>query len=383
MGTTPIFGVRSRVARGLLRIAVSLVVAFQTLTHLGPLSDGKRVLALGLLAGVVGLWTTVTTRRCGDLIDQLALLSIIGLGAALSLLGPNAGQVYPASYAALFVAPFYYGMPEGAVPAVAGIAAVTFSTMFVGNVDVVGGVGNGAGAAFFAAAALFWGRVLRTSQQNAALVEELQLSREAEQRNAVVAERGRLARELHDVLAHTLSSLSLHLESTRVLAVSRDVDDDIVERIDRGVALARTGLEEARDAVDTLRDAALPGSGRLADLVEAFGRTSGISCRLEERGKPLELTPEAQVALYRSAQEALTNVAKHAAATSVDVCLSWYDDAVTLRVLDDGLGAGLVSALAGGGNGLRGMRERAELAGGELHAGPADTGFVVELKLPA
>ena len=150
MGTTPIFGVRSRVARGLLRNAVSLVVAFQTLTHLGPLSDGKRVLALGLLAGVVGLWTTVTTRRCGDLIDQLALLSIIGLGAALSLLGPNAGQVYPASYAALFVAPFYYGMPEGAVPAVAGIAAVTFSTMFVGNVDVVGGVGNGAGAAFFA-----------------------------------------------------------------------------------------------------------------------------------------------------------------------------------------------------------------------------------------
>jgi signal transduction histidine kinase len=87
--------------------------------------------------------------------------------------------------------------------------------------------------------------------------------------------------------------------------------------------------------------------------------------------------------LYRSAQEALTNVAKHAEATNVDVCLSWYDDAVTLRVIDDGLGAGPTSALAGGGNGLRGMRERAELAGGELSAGPADIGFVVELKLPA
>jgi signal transduction histidine kinase len=378
-----VFGVRSPLVRELLQNGVSLIIALQTLSHLGPLSEVNRVLAIGLTVGVIGLWTMIVRRRQGDLVDQLALLTVVGFGAWLNVLMPDAGQVYPAAYATLFVAPFFYGMPEAAVPATAAVAAVTFSTMFVGHLDIAAGLGNGAGAAFFGVAAMFWGRVLRTSQQNAALVEELQLSREAEQRNAVVAERGRLARELHDVLAHTLSSLSLHLESTRVLAVSRDVDDDIIQRIDRGVALARTGLEEARDAVGTLRDAALPGPGRLADLVEVFSRTSGISCRLEERGEPLELAPDAQVALYRSAQEALTNVAKHAEATSVDVCLSWYDGAVTLRVVDNGLGAGLVSALAGGGNGLRGMRERAELAGGELRAGPADTGFVVELKLPA
>jgi signal transduction histidine kinase len=380
---SPVFGVRSPLARELLQHGISLIIVLQTATHLGPLSEETRVLAIGLTVALIGLWTMIVRRRQGDVVDQLALLALVGFGSWLNVLMPNAGQVYPAAYATLFVAPFFYGMPEATVPATVAVAAVTFSTMFVGHLNVVAGLGNGAGAAFFGAAAMFWGRVLRTSQQNAALLEELQHSREAEQRNAVVAERGRLARELHDVLAHTLSSLSLHLESTRVLAVSRDVDDDVVERIDRGVALARTGLEEARDAVDTLRDAALPGCGRLADLVEAFGRTSGISCRLEERGEPLELAPEAQVALYRSAQEALTNVAKHAEATRVDVCLSWYDDAVTLRVVDNGLGAGLVSALAGGGNGLRGMRERAELVGGELHAGPADTGFVVELKLPA
>jgi signal transduction histidine kinase len=378
-----VFGARSPVLRELLRNGVSLIIALQTLSHLGPLSDSTRVLAIGLTVAVIALWTMIVHRRQGDVVDQLALLAVVGFGSWLNVLMPDAGQVYPAAYATLFVAPFFYGMPEAAAPATAAVAAVTFSTMFVGHLDIAAGIGNGAGAAFFGVAAMFWGRVLRTSQQNAALVEELQLSREAEQRNAVVAERGRLARELHDVLAHTLSSLSLHLESTRVLAVSRDVDDDIVERIDRGVGLARTGLEEARDAVDTLRDGALPGRGRLADLVEAFGRTSGISCRLEERGEPLELAPDAQVALYRSAQEALTNVAKHAEATSVDVCLSWYDDAVTLRVVDNGLGAGLVSALAGGGNGLRGMRERAQLAGGELSAGPAEGGFIVELKLPA
>jgi signal transduction histidine kinase len=378
-----ILGVRSRYLRHLLQNGVSLIIALQTLSHLSGLPDRNRILAVSLTVGLIAAWSIVPQRRQGDRLDQLALLVVVGLGSWLSVLTPDAGQVYPASYATLFVAPFFYGMPEGAVPATAAVAAVTFSTMFVGHLDVAAGLGNGAGAAFFGVAAMFWGRVLRTSQQNAALVEELQHSREAEQRNAVVAERGRLARELHDVLAHTLSSLSLHLESTRVLAVSRGVDHDLVERIDRGVALARTGLEEARDAVGTLRDAVLPGPGRLADLVEAFGRTSGISCRLEERGEPLELAPDAQVALYRSAQEALTNVAKHAEATNVDVCLSWYDDAVTLRVIDDGLGAGPTSALAGGGNGLRGMRERAELAGGELSAGPADIGFVVELKLPA
>jgi signal transduction histidine kinase len=347
------------------------------------MSGSTRVLAIALTVALIGLWTMITQRRQGDLVDQLALLAVVGLGSWLNVLSPDAGQVYPAAYATLFVAPFFYGVTAAAVPATAAVAAVTFSTMFVGHLDVAAGLGNGAGAAFFGVAALFWGRVLRTSEQNAALVEELQLSRDSEQRNAVVAERARLARELHDVLAHTLSSLSLHLESTRVLAVSRHVDDDIVERIDRGVSLARTGLEEARDAVGTLRDAELPGPGQLATLVADFGRTSGIRCRMEERGERLALAPDAQVALYRSAQEALTNVAKHAEATTVDVCLSWYDDAVTLRVVDDGLGAGLASSLAGGGNGLRGMRERAELAGGALSAGPAGTGFVVELRLPA
>jgi signal transduction histidine kinase len=381
---SPIFGVKSRLVARVLQHGVSWIVALQTLSHLGPLSDARRIVAVAMLAGVVGLWTVVLSRRRGDLVDQLALLGVIGLGAALTVLSPDAGQVYPVSYGALFVAPFFYGMPDGALPSVAGVAAVTFSTMFVGSgADVAAGLGNGAGAAFFGVAAMFWGRVLRTSQRNAELVEQLQASQTAERLGAVVAERARLARELHDVLAHTLSSLSLHLESTRVLAVSRGVDADVVERIDRGVALARTGLVEARDAVGTLRDAALPGPGQLADLIADFGRTSGINCRLEERGEPVALAPDAQVALYRSAQEALTNVAKHAKASSVAVCLSWQQDAVTLRVADDGRASGRAGGLAGGGNGLRGMRERAELAGGALHAGPQESGFVVELRLPA
>jgi signal transduction histidine kinase len=199
----------------------------------------------------------------------------------------------------------------------------------------------------------------------------------------VVAERARLARELHDVLAHTLSSLALHLESTRVLAKSRDVDPEVQSRIERAVALARDGLEEARDAVGTLRDDALPGAERLPSLVADFERLTGVDTRFEQVGTPSPLTPEASVALFRSAQEALTNIGKHAHPSRVDVRLEWDGGLVTLKVIDDGGGPDGVSTLPGGGNGLRGMRERAELAGGHLDAGPAGQGFAVELRLPA
>jgi len=364
------------------RHAVTLITLVQTLSGLHSLSNGKRVLAVALEVGLGVCWTLVTERRKGNVYDVIALTAIVGFGAWLGILTGN-GQVYVASYAALFVAPFWYGLPEGLIPAASGVAAVTFSTIFVGKVDVSGGIGNGVGAVFFGIAAWFWGRVLRSSQRNAQLVDELQESRDAEQRGAVVAERARLARELHDVLAHTLSSLSLHLESTRVLAKSRDVDPEVLARIERAVSLARDGLVEARDAVGTLRDDALPGPERLPSLVADFERATGVECRFEQVGAPAALTPEASVALFRSAQEALTNISKHAHATRVDVRLEWDDGQVTLRVIDDGGGTNRAATLPGGGNGLRGMRERAELVGGNVDAGPTSRGFAVELRLPA
>jgi signal transduction histidine kinase len=365
-----------------VRQAVTVIALVQTLAGLGPLSTSARVLALALV-GLLGLaWSIVTTRRRGDALDVVALVVTVGIGAWLHVLTGN-GQVFVVGYSVLFVAPFWYGLPAGLLPAASGVAAVTLSTMFVGNTDIAGGIGNGLGVAFFGLAALFWGRVLRSSQRNAVLVDQLQESRDAEQRSAVVAERARLARELHDVLAHTLSSLSLHLESTRVLAKSRDVDAEVLSRIERAVALARSGLEEARDAVGTLRDDALPGPERLPSLIADFGRSTGVECRFEQVGEPVALAPEASVALFRGAQEALTNVGKHAAATRVDVRLEWDADRVTLRVIDDGHGMNGASALTGGGNGLRGMRERAELVGGQLDAGPTSRGFAVELRLPA
>lgn len=365
-----------------LRHSVTVITLVQSLSGLGPLSMRGRLLDLGLQLVLSVSWTTVALRRRSDPLDLLSLTLAVGAAAGLAVLTGN-GQVYVAGYAALFVAPFWYGMPTGLIPATSGIAAVTFATMFVGKTDVSGGIGNGTGAFFFGVAAWFWGRVMRSSEHNERLIAELRDSREAEQRSAIVAERARLARELHDVLAHTLSSLSLHLESTRVLAKSHEVDPEVQSRIERAVALARSGLEEARDAVGTLRDDALPGPERLPSLIAGFEHSTGVDCRFEEVGTPVPLTPEASVALFRSAQEALTNVGKHSKASRVDVRIEWDGDVVTLRVIDDGGGCVKPSALPGGGNGLRGMRERAELAGGELAAGPTSRGFVVEVRLPA
>ncbi|HEX3705459.1 MAG TPA: sensor histidine kinase [Mycobacteriales bacterium] len=366
-------------ARVVLRNLLSVIVVAQTLTGLGGLSTTKVVSSLGLMAVAVACTGSFTYRRRGDWRDVLAMCVLVGAGAGLNVFTGHA-QVYLCGYTAVFVSMFWYGMPRGLLPAGLGVVALGLSTAYVGRYDPLGGLGQAAGAIGLGLAMAFRRRVVRATYRNRELSDELRDSREAEQRNAIAAERARLGRELHDVLAHTLSSLSLHLESTRVLAKSRKVDAEVMARLDRAVSLARTGLEEARDAVGTLRDDALPGPTRLPQLVADFGRDSGIEAKFSETGTPGPLDPEARVALFRAAQEALTNVAKHAAASRVDVTLAWDEATVVLRVTDDGRGA--AAAPPGGGNGLRGMRERAELAGGHVDAGAQADGYVVEVRLP-
>jgi signal transduction histidine kinase len=366
-------------ARIVLRNTLSIVLLVQTLTGLDGLDTRTLLGTLGLLVVAVGGAVTFTHRRQGDLVDHIAMILVIAAGAGLHVFTGH-GQVFIAGYSAVFVSMYWYGLPWGLVPAGLGVVAVGLATAYVGRHDPIGGLGQAAGAVGLGAAMAYRRRVLRENYRNRELSHELRDSREAEQRNALAAERARLARELHDVLAHTLSSLSLHLESTRMLALSRNVESEVMERIDRAVSLARTGLEEARSAVGTLRDDALPGPTRLPQLVDDFGRDSGVAASFVETGTPQPLGPEARVALFRAAQEALTNVAKHAAARTVTVTVEWLDAEVVLRVDDDGRGS--AGPASDGGNGLRGMRERAELAGGRLTAGPGVAGYRVELRLP-
>jgi signal transduction histidine kinase len=219
------------------------------------------------------------------------------------------------------------------------------------------------------------------------LVRELEASRAAEAEAAAAAERGRLAREMHDVLAHSLSALALQLETTRLLARERGADPDITSALDHAHRQAAAGLDEARRAISALRGDELPGPDRLGDLAAAFEEHSGVPVQLRVTGTPHDLPADARLAIYRTAQEALTNVRRHAAPHHVSMRLEQEPAGTRLVVEDVGrpgvpVGVG-VDAVSGSGYGLTGMRERAELLGGRLAAGPTSAGFRVELWLPA
>ena len=221
------------------------------------------------------------------------------------------------------------------------------------------------------------------------LVAELAESRGAELKAAALAERQRLAREMHDVLAHSLSGLVVQLEGARLLAATSPADLRLPSAIDRAHQLAKSGLDEARQAIGMLRGDELPGPERIAALAAAFEADTGVPCRFTREGPPRELDPAVRLALYRVTQEALTNVRKHASPDAVTVRLEYLPDAVTLAVEDSGAdrGAGAAPDLGGaaavGGYGLAGMRERATLLGGTLTAAATPVGFRVVLWVPA
>jgi signal transduction histidine kinase len=238
------------------------------------------------------------------------------------------------------------------------------------------------------------GHLLRLSEEHQiqaqALLDEEERTRLARNEAAALDERGRIARELHDVLAHSLSALSVELEGARLLALDRDVDAEVIGAIGRAHRHAAAGLDEARAAIKALRGDMVPGPDKLEGLLEDM-RASGIDCTLEIRGEERRLPSEAALAVFRTAQEALTNVRKHAEeAERVEIRLEYDPDGVQLIVTDSaGDGAEprvpqpAALAGAGAGYGVSGMRERAELIGGRLLAGPTEDGFRVELWVPA
>lgn len=238
------------------------------------------------------------------------------------------------------------------------------------------------------------GHLLRLSEEHQIQAQELldeeERTRLARNEAAALDERGRIARELHDVLAHSLSALSVELEGARLLALDRDVDSEVIAAIGRAHRHAAAGLDEARAAIKALRGDSVPGPDKLEELLEEM-RAHGIECTMQITGEPRRLPSEAALAVFRTAQEALTNVRKHAEeAERVEIRLDYDPDGVQLIVTDSaGDGAEprvpqpAALAGAGAGYGVSGMRERAELIGGRLLAGPTEDGFRVELWVPA
>ncbi|MEU4555609.1 histidine kinase [Micromonospora violae] len=228
----------------------------------------------------------------------------------------------------------------------------------------------------------------------------LEREREAESRAAVAEERTRIARELHDVVAHSMAVMIVQADGARFMLdrdpaqartavkVVADTGRQALEEMRRLVGVLRDAGPAGADGADELAVAADPEHRRLAlaelpDLLARFD-DAGLHIRSTVTGAPPALPPGLELTLYRVAQEALTNALKHAGVgAGVEVVLSYTAEAVVVRVVDDGRGRPLVSPAPSGGHGLLGMRERVTVYDGSLTAGPRPTGgWQVEVRLP-
>ena len=220
--------------------------------------------------------------------------------------------------------------------------------------------------------------VERTFQAEALLAERVRADTERD-RAAALAERNRIGREVHDVLAHSLGALSVQLDAADALLENSDDPTKARQLVQQARRLAVQGLEETRQAVQALRDEPVALAEQLASLAARDG------AELTVTGAPRPLAADAGLALYRAAQEAVTNARKHAPGASVSISLDFDPQSTTLRITNGPcLNAAGRSELSttGGGFGLQGMRERIELLGGRVVAGPSALGFSVQVAVP-
>jgi signal transduction histidine kinase len=226
----------------------------------------------------------------------------------------------------------------------------------------------------------------RSEQAEAAEVraEEAERERDAAARIAVAEERVRIARELHDIVAHAVSVMVL-----QVGAVRHKLPETLTEDSDalRNVELAgRTALAEMRGLLAAMRRdedetefTPQPGLDGLDSLLDEIGR-AGLPVRLHLDGEPVVLPRGIDLSAYRIVQEGLTNALKHARASNADVTVRYLPDELQIEVRDDGEGS---SSSSGAGHGLVGVRERVKIYGGEMSAGMANgSGFILSTRLP-
>ncbi len=391
----------SGVLRSISLSACAVIVVLVILSTVGGLIGRSPLVitasAVALAVSVAGLaWVIVIGTRTTA--QTVAALTAIGLSGAVQVaLLPEEG-----GYLIVFVALIGMGMelpPRHALGAgLFVLAAANLSFLVFARISPANLIGNDVGAAFLFTVGLFT-RATRVSQARAraaqaraeGLLAELRASQAAQAEAAALTERTRLAREIHDILAHSLSGLVLALDTAELLGRRGGADQDgtvagMLGQVQRAQRIAREGLADTRRAISALRGDELPGPALLDRLVRDTSEATGIRAELTVTGAPRPLAPEVGLALYRTAQEALINTAKYAGRGGrAGLGLTYRPGDIELVVEDvraPGAAAPSAGGLTFGGYGLTGMRERAELLGGRLTAGPTEHGFQVRLRLP-
>ncbi|MFC0843778.1 sensor histidine kinase [Streptomyces noboritoensis] len=282
------------------------------------------------------------------------------------------------------------------------VALLVASTPLFGALSWQDASRVGAVAAFPLVAGVL-GHSVQNRRAYLAAVEEraqrAEKSRESEARRRVAEERVRIARELHDLVAHQITlanaqaTVAAHLFDSRPEQTRKSLNE-LVETTSHALDELRATVGLLRQSGDSAEPAEpAPGLSRLPKLLESFGR-AGLEVSVSEEGAARALPPGVDLTAYRIVQEALTNVTKHSGADGAQVRLDWHSDRVTITVADQGEGAPRASAASTGrrasaaqdrppGFGLIGMRERATAVGGQLSAGRRpEGGFLVSVELP-
>jgi signal transduction histidine kinase len=379
--------------RGTLRplgwAVIAVVVAGAVNGHPPPGLHGKAIAvtaALCLFVVALAFALRDTFPGLAEIVQGAVIAAIGAAGVALAGLQPRDATALAGGAAVwLAVARLPVGM------------GVSLAVVIALSLDVAAALAGSSSAAILAATLLcallglmahFMKRARESQDRTELLLAQLEDAREEQTRAAAIAERGRIASELHDVLAHSLSGAAIQLQGARVLAEREQAGSEMRAAIDRASGLVRDGLANARQAVGALRGDELPGVEQLESLIESFRQDMKIEVTLSVEGNPRQLPADASLALYRGAQEALTNVARYAPGATTVVAMKYEPKSTKLQV-EDHVPAAAGSAPSGGlggvggGRGLDVMRERVERAHGSMSAGPTERGWSVQLEVPA
>jgi signal transduction histidine kinase len=366
---------RAESRRRIRNVILAAGITYAVATSIPAAGLSGRHLAVTLLLVVADLgWLGLAFQPSGGAIQvPLGLVLAGGAGTALTLVSPHSAAVV------------YMGIAVGAATRwwpiwrSAGFAAVLGIAYVLGHIAMSESavwllVGPGV-----VTLSLLIGFVRR---QNDQLATEAQIAREEHARSAALDERARIAREIHDVLAHSLAALSVQLETADAL-IEGGRTGQAHTSVRRAGQLAKEGLAETRRAISALRGDTLPLPDLLATLTAAYEMDTGAPATVEITGERHELRADVTLTLYRTAQEAITNIHKHAPGAPIAVALAYQPEIVTLTVANGASPDGeRPLADAGGGYGLTGLRERAELAGGTFAAGPDGHGWRVDVRIP-
>jgi signal transduction histidine kinase len=337
----------------------TVVVAYWLVAGLSPEHRQPRVLATALIAMAAASGFASMGAHGGPLIG-FAFMAAIGAGAVSSLL---TGCVTTAIA--------LVGVEVGAlVTGASATSALGFPLLLI--VAFVSGRNRAA--------------YRRQAEQSAALVTQMEQLRAEQRRAAVLDERTRIAREIHDVLAHSLGALGIQLQAVHALMAEQGEAGRALSLLDQAQRMAKDGLAETRRAVYALRAGAIRLDQELAAMVETHRSRHHARVSFGVVGQPRPLPPEATVALIRTAQEALVNTAKHAPLQPVDIGLYYDADGVQMIIsnpLPSGSpGPGTAFSTINGGYGLQGMRERLLLINGSLAAAAAGGRWTVTAQVP-